>query len=218
MCVARNRDFRQLCRPSSCSPWYLMKRFWYLWILNLSTVTSQSLKVIPSKLYDKCVHIPLVRNGQNLQKMYFQSKMAAFLFVLELRLLWIFWPSRPKERVSTKFSACTLNVLLRRTSVRGYKSFAFCCEEYEWTPTLAPPISKTMRHFEKLLISLDPQLVHSDLTKFEGDPIKALWQVRSHTIGAKWPKSAKNVLSIQDGGFPVRFRASATLTFLTVWT
>ena len=143
-------------------------------------MTSQSLKVIPLKLYDKCVHIPLVRNGQNLPKIYFQSKMAAFLFVLELRLRWLFWPSGPKERVSTKFHACTFNVLLRRTSFTGCKSFAFCCEKYEWTPTLAPPISYTERHFKKLSGTYARQLVHSDLTNFQGDRTKTLGLVHSN--------------------------------------
>ena len=98
---------------------------------------------------------------------------------------------------------------------QSYKSFVACGEKLKCSPTLPAPFSYAMILIKKFLATLDPQLVHSDLSKFKGDPMKALGQVRSNTDGVKWPKSAKNELSIQDGGFPVRFRASATLTFLT---
>ena len=81
-----------------------------------------------------------------------------------------------------------------------------CCESW-FSPTLPPFFLFAVILIEKILIPLDPQLVHSDLTKFEGDPMKVVGQVCSNTVGAKWPKSAKNLLSIQDGSFPVRFRA-----------
>ena len=81
----------------------------------------------------------------------------------------------------------------------------FWCETSESSRTLPPPISCAMRHLKKLLIPWAPQLVHRDLTKFEGDRTKTLGGVSSNTIAANSLKSPKNRQSTQDGGFPVGF-------------